>query len=105
MRAGLLTEPIEILEKVIETNEYGEETESLQVKYTTRARLVNDGGDRTIINGEIFYSNAKTFQVRQYVPVDDFDIIRWHQKLYRILNILPDNSRMNKTIRTELIND
>ena len=61
MRAGLLTEPIEILEKVIETNEYGEETESLQVKYTTRARLVNDGGDRTIINGEIFYSNAKTF--------------------------------------------
>lgn len=105
MRAGLLIEPIEILEKVIETNEYGEETESLQVKYTTRARLVNDGGDRTIINGEIFYSNAKTFQVRQYVHVDDFDIIRWNQKLYRILNIQHDNSRMNKTIKTELIND
>jgi head-tail adaptor len=105
MRAGLLTEPITIYEKIITTNDFGEETEEWVVKYTTRARLVNDGGDRTIINGEIFYSNAKTFQVRTYVPVDEYDEIKWDNKLYRILSIQPDKSRMNKTIRTELIND
>lgn len=105
MRAGLMTEPIVILEKVVTTNEYGEQTEVLEEKYRTRARLVNDGGDRTIINGEIFYSNAKTFQVRFYVPVENFDVIEWEQHLYRILNIQPDKQRMNKTIKTELIND
>lgn len=105
MRAGLLTEQIEIIKNVITANDFGEETEEWIPKYKTRARLVHDGGDRTIINGEIFYSHAKTFQIRYYVPVDDFDRIVWENKIYRILNIEPDKNKQNKTIKAELIND
>lgn len=105
MRAGLLKEPITILENVITINEFGEQSEQWINKIETRARLVNDGGDRTIINGEIFYSNIKTFQVRYYVDIDEFDRIEWCGKQYRVLNIQPDRAKQNKTIRTELIND
>ena len=105
MRAGLLKEPIKILENTIVTNEFGEQSETWSLKSETRARLVNDGGDRTIINGEIFYSNIKTFQVRTYIDIDEFNRIEWKGKQYRVLNIQPDTSKQNITIRTELIND
>lgn len=105
MRAGLLTEPIEIWEKHIVTNGYGEETETWTLKYSTKARLVHNGGNRVIENNEVFFSHSKTFQVRIYVPVDDYDRIKWDNKYYRILNIEPDKDRMNKTIQGELIDD
>jgi head-tail adaptor len=105
MRAGLLKEPIRILENVITINDFGEQSETWRVKSETRARLVNDGGDRTIINGEIFYSNIKTFEVRYYVDIEDFDRVEWDGKQYRVLNIQPDKLKQNKTIRTELVND
>lgn len=105
MRAGLLKEPIRILESHLTTNDFGEQTEQWITKYNTKARLVNDGGDRSIINGEIFYSNIKTFEVRSYVPVDEFDRIQWNNQVWRILNIQPDKIKMNKTIRAELVND
>lgn len=105
MRAGLLTETISILEKVLITNDYGEETETWVDKYTTKARLVHDGGGRVIVNDEVFYTHAKTFQVRMYVPIEDFDRIQWDGKYYRILNIEIDRTQNNKTIKAELIDD
>jgi SPP1 family predicted phage head-tail adaptor len=105
MRAGLLTEPIEIYEKVLQNNQYGEQTEEWVLKYSTKARLVHDGGSRVIQNDEVFFAHTKTFQVRYYVPVEDYDKIKWDGKYYRILNIEPDKMMMNKTIKTELIDD
>lgn len=105
MRAGLLTEPIEIWEKSLVINDFGEETETWDFKYSTKARLVHEGGNRVIENNEVFYEHSKTFQVRYYVPVDDYDRIKWDDKYYRILNIEPDRDRMNKTIKGELIDD
>lgn len=105
MRAGLLTEPIEIYEKLITRNEFGEEAEQWQLKYSTKARLVHDGGSRVIQNDEVFFAHSKTFQVRDYVPVGEYDKIKWDSKYYRILNIEPDKKLMNKTIKTELIDD
>jgi len=105
MRAGLLTEPIEIWEKTIVKNDYGEETETWALKYSTRARLIHDGGSRMIQNDEVFYAHSKTFEVRHYVPVDDYDKIIWDNKEYRILNIEPDRERNNKRIKAELIDD
>lgn len=105
MRAGLLTEPIEIWTKTVVTNDFGEETESWALKYSTRARLLHDGGSRVIENEQVFFSHTKTFQVRDYVPVDDYDKIIWDHKEYRILNIEPDKKQMNLTIKTELIDD
>lgn len=105
MRAGLLQEPIEIWEKILQVNEYGEETETWTLKYSTRARLVHDGGNRIIENNDIFFTHTKTFQVRDYVPVEEYNRIVWNNKNYRILNIEPDKSKMNLTIKVELIND
>ena len=105
MRAGLLKENIEIWQKSLTTNDYGEETEIWSLKYSTKARLVHNGGSRVIENEEVFFSHTKTFEVRDYVPVDDYDRIVWNNKKYRILNIEPDRTQMKLTIKTELIDD
>ena len=105
MRAGLLKEPIEIWEKTLLTNEFGEETETWQLKDSTKARLIHDGGSRVIENSEVFFAHTKTFEVRDYVNVDDYDRIIWDNKKYRILNIEPTKSQMKLTIKTELIDD
>jgi head-tail adaptor len=105
MRAGLLKENIEIWQKSLTTNDYGEETEIWSLKYSTKARLVHNGGSRVIENEEVFFSHTKTFEVRDYVPVDDYDRIVWNNKKYRILNIEPDRTQMKLTIKAELIDD
>lgn len=105
MRAGLLTESIEIYEKTLVRNDYGEESENWVLKYSTKARLVHDGGGRVIQNDEVFYTHAKTFQVRSYVPVGDYDRIKWNDNFYRILNIEIDKKINNITIKAELIDD
>ena len=43
MRAGLLTEQIEIWSKQLTVNEFGEEVEDWISTYKTRARHVQDG--------------------------------------------------------------
>ena len=90
MRAGLLNESIEILSSVVSTNDFGEETTEWVTSYTTRARLVHNGGGRTNENGEVFYASMKVFQIRDYVPIDDFCRILWNDRVYRILDIEPD---------------
>ena len=105
MRAGLLKEQIEIWSKQLTVNEFGEEVEDWISTYKTKARLVHDGGSRVVSNDEILFTHSKTFQIRQYVPINELDRILWNGKFYRILNIEPDDVQMNKTIKTELIND
>lgn len=105
MRAGLLTERINIISPVLTTNDYGEQTTEWEVTYTTRARLVHDNGSRVINNGEVFYAYTKTFEIRDYVPVSNFDRIEWNNVQYRILDIEPDTKKMKKIIRVELVND
>lgn len=105
MRAGLLEEKIKIYETAVMVNEYGEETTEWNEKYSTRARLIHDGGGRTNENQEIFYASIKTFQVRYYVPVGYFDRIEWNGNFYRIIDIVPDKVQQNLTIKTELINE
>lgn len=105
MRSGLLTEQIKLYTPITSGNSYGEEEITYQFSYETRARLVHDGGTRHIENGEVVLTHSKTFQVRIYVPVGEFDIVEWENKRYRILNVEPDKAQQLKTIKTELIND
>lgn len=105
MRAGLLKERIGIYTNIIYTNEYGEETETWELKFSTRAKLIHNRGQRTMPNGEVFYTSVKTLEVRSYVPVNEFDRIEWDNKTYRILNIDPDEAQNKKIISIELIND
>lgn len=105
MRAGLLNEQVEILTSTLEKNDYGEQTETWTTTYTTKARLIHDSGDRTEINDEVFYAYTKTFQMRQYVPVEEYNRIKWNNKIFRILSITPDKHQQNLTVKTELVND
>ena len=77
MRAGLLTEQIDILESSLIRN----------------------------ANDEVAYQYTKTFQVRHYIMVNEYDRIQWNGKIYRILDIEPDKQQMLLTINVELVND
>lgn len=105
MRAGLLTEQIDILESSLIRNAYGEEETQWSIKQTTKARLMHKGGNRTLSNDEVAYQYTKTFQVRHYIMVNEYDRIQWNGKIYRILDIEPDKQQMLLTINVELVND
>ena len=104
MRAGLLNEHIQIITPIINRNDYGEEETVWENKYSTRARLMHNSGKRTLTN-EIYYQYTKTFEVRYYVPITEFDRIIWNKKVYRIIDIEPNKEQQKITIVTELLND
>lgn len=105
-RAGLLTKIIKILEPKTEINEFGEQVQEYVLKYKTRARVLHDSGSRTTENGEIFYPYQKTFNVRSYVPITEFDVIEFEGKRYRVITIENRIEDYNdKLVITELIND
>lgn len=105
-RAGLLNEIINILSPTYTVNEFGEKVQSYKVTYTTRARVEHTNGNRNNENGEIFYSYQKAFTVRSYVPVNEYDLVEYNSKKYRVITI--DNrvkDYNDKLIITELVNE
>lgn len=104
-RAGLLNEIINILSPTYTINEFGEKVQTYSVTYTTRARVDNNGGARNTENNEIFYAYQKTFTVRIYVPVTEFDLIEYQNKRYRIITIDKRRDYNDMIIITELVND
>lgn len=105
-RAGLLNEVITILTPTSNVNEFGEKVQTYSIRFTTRARVEHDSGTRSNENNEIFYSYQKSFTVRSYVPVNEFDLIQYNGKKYRITSIDDRIKTHNdKLIITELIND
>lgn len=105
MIAGLLTQRIKVITPQLIKNDFGEEETIWVDKYTTRARLVHKNGNRAIENNEVVYDYSKTFEIRSYVPIEDFDRIIWNNKQYRILDIEPNEKNMNKIINVELVNE
>ena len=105
MKAGLLTEIIDIYSPTIVINDYGERTETLEKTYTTRAKVNWDSGNRVLSNEEIYYDYSKTFNVRYYVPVKETDQIEWQNKRYRIITIEKRKEYNDILIKTTLINE
>lgn len=105
MIAGQLTEFIKVYRPIQTINEYGEQAVKYSYKNMVRARLIHNGGGRQYENDELVYPYIKEFTIRHYVKIDDLDHILWNGKWYKIIDITPDKSRMNLTIRCELINE
>ena len=105
MKAGLLTEMIEIYSPTTIKNEYGEESTSYVWSYSTRARLIHDRGNRDEENNEVVFNSFKTFHIRIYVPVHNLCRIKWNGEYYRILDVEIDKKLQEKIIKVELIND
>lgn len=109
MQAGTLKYPITIWTPLTTKNEFGEDAISWIQKYATRAKIVYNYGNRTNDNQEMTYDYSITFEVRRYVPINEFDYIFFEKDKvlhkYRILSIEPSQEKQNKTIRTELVNE
>ena len=104
-QAGLFDEPIKIYEVVQASNEYGEQIDTYELKYETRARIQNTSGSRINDSNEIFYSYNKIFIVRYYVPVEDFYRIYWDGHYYRINNIDKNKKLQQISIDCELVKE
>ena len=104
MRAGILTDVIEVLKLEQSTNDFGEQFDLYVPCCKTRAQVTPISGGRADDNHEIFYAHTYKFIVRRYVKVDDFDRILWKGKQYRILNIDDDHAYNQKIINAELVN-
>lgn len=105
MIAGILNEYIEIYSSYITKNKVGEQVEEWIKKNHTKAHIIHNTGSRNVENYEVVYNYIKTFQVRYYVDVNEFDRIKWDNKFYRILNIDKNREQQLITITTELINE
>lgn len=105
MRAGLLTENVDILRAEIVKNPFGEDTETWSVVYSTRARVEQVNSQRAEENSEVVYNFSKRFTLRVYVPVKEYDRIRWDGKLYAITSLEKDQREMKITVVGDLIND
>ena len=103
--AGKLKEVIEIYSNEIIKDEYGQEVETKVLKCSTKPELRHYKGSRNIENSEIVHNYLKSFLVRYYVDVDDYDIIKWDGKYYRVIDIEPNREFQYKTINAEKIND
>ena len=105
MRAGLLTEVIEVYRPQTVINEFGQQETDYVLDYRTRARLFHNSGNRNIENDEVVFNYNKTFELRHYVIIDELDRIKWNGKFYRILDIEPNKQEMKLIINCELINE
>lgn len=109
MRAGILKYPIEIWQVTVSTNEFNEQTDTYTKSFETRANITYNSGTRSDINDETVYPQTLNFEVREYVPVGEFDHIKYNGKFYRILSLQIDDTNlqhsMMKKIICELIND
>lgn len=105
MRAGLLKEEIDIIQNQFVKNKFGEETEEWVIKYHTRARLIHNGGQRTLQNNEIFYTDIKTLEIRYYVPIGNFNRIIWNGETFRIVDIEDVKEQNKKIVKIEKINE
>lgn len=109
MRAGTLKYPIQIWQCTVTYNEYNEQESAYENYFSTRANITSESGQRTNENNEVFYTQLLTFEVRRYVPVNDFDRIKYNNKFYRIISIHDAEDNMQhmqmKRIVCELINE
>lgn len=105
MRGGVLNEVVDILKPQLVKDEYGSEVTEYVLKIHTRAKVEYQGGKKTTENDEVLIPFSKTFKLRIYHEIDDFDQIQFQGKRYRILSIDKDRHRQEQTITTEVIND
>lgn len=105
MIAGRLTERIDIYTPKIVIDDFGSQHTEYIFKFSTRAERVRISGNREIDNNEMFYGELKQFSIRRYHPIENFDIIHYREKKYRILDIEYIKGEQRKILKCQLINE
>lgn len=105
MKAGLLTEVINIQRPVVRETRYSGNEVEYEDYITTRANVVHDSGRRGIIANEITYSYTVRFIIRIYHKVTSDMIIIHKGVRYRITDINPEKRKQSITITAEVWDD
>lgn len=105
MQAGFLNKIIEIEKRIVTTNTFNEQVAEYEKCLVCRAQVVYNNGNRSIENDELVVNYSPTFIVRQYHDINETMRIKFDDKYYRIVSIMPSNKLQNKTIITDLINE
>lgn len=105
MEAGKLKDRIKILQRNIIINEYNEQGIEYVTYRDTRAQVIYKQGNKVIENDEIVQVYNPTFIVRNYIQVNETMLIEFKNNKYRILSIIEDTQKQNKTIYTEKVNE
>ena len=105
LKAGCLTEIIDIQAPVSSKNEYGANSVDWKNMIHTKAQVKHNSGNRANENNEIVFNHNVTFTIRIYHKINEDMRILWKGKYYRILSIEKDFSQQKNTIITELINE
>ena len=106
MIAGKLNKVIDIEELNLVKNKFGEiEVEEWVTKFTTRAQVTYQNGNRIDENNELFFAYQITFTVRRYHKINELNRVVYNGKYYRILSIEENDDAQLINLRTELIND
>lgn len=104
-QAGKYEIPVDIYQHQDTVSEFGDQSDSYTLSYSTRANVIQHTGNRTDSTDEVQYVYRKTITLRSYVPVTEFDHIRLYGKDYRILSIEKDRRKNHQTLEIELIHD
>lgn len=104
MRAGLLSEVVNIYRPTVTVNTLGEQVTVYSMVHAYRARVMHRSHGRENFNGDIIYPNTQTLQMRIYVDVHDNDIIKFQDHYYRITQApLVDRDQQCVTLEIEQV--
>ncbi len=105
MDAGALDTKITVLRLIKTRNEYNEVVDSYTKLRDTRAQVLHNSGNKQDINYETQYTVTKTFVVRKYVDIREFDRILYKDKMWNVISIDEDRILNNKTIIATIVNE
>lgn len=105
LRSGLLKERIRIFKPHDTVNKTGEKETTYIQSSSTRARIMFDGGSRTMENNEITNGVQRTIQVRYYVDISERDEVLLRGHRYRVIFIDKSRDNNNIDVKLELINE
>lgn len=105
MRAGLLTETIQIQKPVVVETRYSGNEPEYQDYITTRASVLHSSGKREIQANEIVQTSIVRFIIRYYHKITSDMIILHNGVKYHILDINPEKVKQSKTITAEVWNE
>ena len=106
MLAGRLNEIITIEKLKVIKNEYGEEqTDNYVKKFSTRAEVKYNSGQRITDNNELFFAYDLTFTIRYYHDITELDRVIWRGEKYRILSVERNRQWQMINLKCELINE
>lgn len=104
MRAGELTERIEILEPVTAMSASGSRSTTWESRGTWFSQVKSSRGYRTVEGGELFPDHTATFLVRGSVPTGENWRLRHNGILYSITSVETSRRLGMKTLTAERVN-